>query len=578
MIKVKWHHSIRIKLGLILIGVTSIIMIVYGAAQYTLDSRNKTQALKSLSAKTAERISGLMSTPLWDYDEKQLQDVIISEMGEQSIFAVIVRDPLKKNILLGKKRDAEWRVTPCDAPVTGDYLVDRAEIIHDNTILGIVEIYTSTALVKEELRQTLAKIIIANIITNVFLLLALFLSMNRYIIQPVNRIADYASVLKKGDLSSRLEEGNDEIGRMSAALNAMADELRVKAGAASEIAQGNLGTDITLMSDKDTLGSSLSLMISSLNAIVGNLLASAEQVDAGSSQVLSSSLSLSESTSNQAASIEETVATMAQIGAQTRANAQNASEAKVIANSARSSSQNGVEKMDRMIQAMNSITESSREISKIIQTIDSIAFQTNLLALNAAVEAARAGKHGKGFAVVAQEVRNLAALSAKAAQDTSLLIENSVKRVEGGSLIAQQTAEALMEMNEAVTTVAGLVGEIAEASNEQAQSISQVNKSLTYIDESTRHNTAHAEETSSAAEELSTQARHVRNILGTFILKPDPDKRPGQSLQSFKKPRPEIPFAPPPKKMNHGPIEGPTVRPVKPSQIIRLDDQEFGKY
>lgn len=574
MIKIKWHHSIRIKLGLILIGVTSLIMCLYGSVQYVIDSRNKTKTLEIFSAQSVERIASLISTPLWDYDEQQMEDVIISEMVEKNIFAIVVKEPLEKKIILGKMRDKRWRIAPYQTAINGDFIIKKKEIIHGNTILGIVELYTTMFFVKSELHETLAKIIIANVITNVFLLLTLFLSMNRYIIKPVYRIADYAAILRNGDLSSRLTEGNDEIGKMSAALNAMAEELGIKAKAASDIARGDLGTTISMMSEKDTLGSSLILMISSLNTIVGNLLASAEQVDAGSSQVLSSSISLSESASNQAASIEETAATMAQIGAQTRANAQNASEARGIANSARNSSQNGVEKMNRMVQAMGSISESSKEISKIIKTIDSIAFQTNLLALNAAVEAARAGKHGKGFAVVAQEVRNLAALSAKAAQDTSQLIENSVKRVEGGGLIAKQTAEALIEMDEAISVVANLVGEIAEASNEQAQSISQVNKSLTYIDETTRQNTAHAEETSSAAEELSTQARHVRNTLAAFKLKPDPND-PIQTHEPSRNRINEITYHPLKREKNGAET---SKQPFKSAHMIKLDDHEFGKY
>ncbi|MFA6008895.1 MAG: methyl-accepting chemotaxis protein [Desulfobacteraceae bacterium] len=574
MIKIKWHNSIRIKLGLILIGVTSMIMCLYGSAQYVIDSRNKTTALDIYSTQTVERIASLISTPLWDYDERQMEDVIVSEMVEKNIFAVVVKEPLEKKIIIGKMRDNSWKITPYQTAINGDFIIKKKESIHGNTILGVIELYTSMTFVKSELRQTLYRIIIANVITNAFLLLALFLSMNRYIIKPVYRIADYAAILRNGDLSSRLPEGNDEIGKMSAALNAMAEELGIKAKAASDIARGDLGTTISMLSEKDTLGSSLILMISSLNTIVGNLLASAEQVDAGSSQVLSSSISLSESASNQAASIEETAATMAQIGSQTRANAHNASEAREIANSARNSSQNGVEKMNRMVQAMGSISESSKEISKIIKTIDSIAFQTNLLALNAAVEAARAGKHGKGFAVVAQEVRNLAALSAKAAQDTSQLIENSVKRVEGGGLIAQQTAEALIEMDEAISVVASLVGEIAEASNEQAQSIAQVNKSLTYIDETTRQNTAHAEETSSAAEELSTQARHVRNTLAAFKLKPDLNN-PLQNHDPSRKRINEITSHTP--KRDKDETES-SNRSFKPAHMIKLDDHEFGKY
>ncbi|MBU1170751.1 MAG: HAMP domain-containing protein [Proteobacteria bacterium] len=576
MMKIKWHKSIQTRQGLILISVTTIILGIYGAVQFMVDSRAKTRALDIFSDQTSTRIANLLASPLWDFDEKQIEDSITSEMMEETIFAILVKDPLDDRILMGKMRNETWNIIPATDKVPDKYIVKTKPIIYDDSQVGRVELYTSKRFVNQELRQSLITIIIANVITNIFLLLTLFISMTRYIIRPVYRIAEYATILKNGDLSQRLPEGNDEIGKMSMALNAVTEELKIKALAASDIAHGNLQTSIRMASDKDVLGSSLIMMINNLNSIVSELLSSAEQVDAGSNQVLDSSTSLSESASNQAASIEETVATMAQIGAQTRANAQNAFQARELANTARDASQNGVEKMNKMIQAMESISESSKEISKIIQTIDSIAFQTNLLALNAAVEAARAGKHGKGFAVVAQEVRNLAALSAKAAQNTTHLIENSAKRVEGGSAIAEKTAEALTEMNESISKVANLVGEIADASNEQAQSISQVNKSLAYIDDATRQNTAHAEETSSAAEQLSTQARHVRNTLAKFRLKA---KQPHNSLilpepEEHEQIRPRYKSGP----LHHERQNPPPHSSHRPEHLIKLDDTEFGKY
>lgn len=566
--KIKWHQSIQTKLAIILISVTTLFLGIYGAVQYRMDSHAKIRTLNIDAEQTAVRIATTLATPLWDFDEQQMEEAIISEMRAKNTFAILVKEKGDMALLIGHMKKPTGEIVPAKEPVPGDHMVKTIDIIHHGTPLGTVALYTTTQYVEQELRQSLITIILANLITNVFLLIALFTSMNRYIVQPVYRIADFAAILKTGDLTLRLNEGGDEIGRMSAALNAVAEELNIKALAASQIAKGNLQTAIPMVSDKDILGSSLIMMVNNLNSIVSDLLATAEQVDVGSHQVLDSSTSLSESASNQAASIEETVATMAQIGAQTRANAQNAFEARELANTARDASHNGVGKMDKMMQAMDSISESSQEISKIIQTIDSIAFQTNLLALNAAVEAARAGKHGKGFAVVAQEVRNLAAMSAKAAQNTTQLIENSVKRVEGGSVIARKTAEALTEINASISQVAGLVGEIADASNEQAQSISQVNKSLSYIDDATRQNTAHAEETSSAAEELSTQARQARNILAVFRLK-EKAATPPLSLPASDGTRQ--------KKALHTKKKAP-VPSFLPEHLIKLDDTDFGKF
>ncbi|MFZ5572462.1 MAG: methyl-accepting chemotaxis protein [Thermodesulfobacteriota bacterium] len=342
----------------------------------------------------------------------------------------------------------------------------------------------------------------------------------RSITRPIGKALALAQGISTGDLSQRLGmKQADEIGHLARALDIMADGLEEKAKLADQIASGDLTRDVTILSDKDTLGQALHTMMRNVSGIVAELQAAGDQVDTGARQVATSSQSLSQGATEQASAIEEITSTMTEIGSQTKTNAENATQADRLAADVKNTGNHGAEQMTEMIKAMAAISDSSSQISKIIKTIDGIAFQTNLLALNAAVEAARAGKHGKGFAVVAQEVRSLASRSAKAAQETAELIEGSMQRVANGSAIAERTAKALEEMNRGIGKVADLIAEITTASNEQAQGISQISHGLNQVDGVTQQNTANAEETSSAAEELSSQAESMRRLLVRFKLK-----------------------------------------------------------
>ncbi len=412
----------------------------------------------------------------------------------------------------------------------------------------------------------------------------IWLIVTRSIIQPLKKTVHALNEIAKGDLSIRLQDGRDEVGRMGAALNAVMESLNVKAKAASNIAAGDLRQNIKASSEKDVLGKALEGMIESLNSIVAELNFSAVQVDAGSRQIADSSTALSQGATQQASAIEEITSSMSEIGSQTKTNAENATQANQLAMAAKDAVNNGIDQMDAMVAAMNAISESSNEIGKIIKAIDSIAFQTNLLALNAAVEAARAGKHGKGFAVVAQEVRSLAARSAKAAQETAELIEKSISTVADGNQMAAKTSEALQKIDEGVTRVTDLVGNIAAASNEQAQGISQVNQGLTQVDSVTQRNTANAEQTSSAAETLSAQAAQVRHLLDRFKLKEDVVSVASINTDEYAPVEMETaqPFVPPPAAAIDGWGAGPAGpqegREISPKQVIALDDDEFGKY
>lgn len=255
----------------------------------------------------------------------------------------------------------------------------------------------------------------------------------------------------------------------------------------------------------------LSFRISrNLGNISGSLSRMAEEIFGKANGFSSTSNQLADGASQQAASLEETSASLEEMAGMTRRNAESAQNAKVIAGKTRSAVENGAAGMKRMTAAMSGIKSSSAEISKIIKTIDEIAFQTNILALNAAVEAARAGEAGAGFAVVAEEVRALAQRSATAARETADKIEIALHKSNEGASTSVEVEGMLTQIVQQVREMDTLVAEIATASGEQSQGIEQVTKAMAEMDRVTQSNAAGAEESASAAHELSSQSTELR--------------------------------------------------------------------
>ncbi len=246
-----------------------------------------------------------------------------------------------------------------------------------------------------------------------------------------------------------------------------------------------------------------------------------EQTASAAGQVSQSSQVMAAGASTQASSLEETSASLEEITAMTRSNADKAHEAMALAGAANTSAGKGAQAMTEMMAAIESIKQSSDETAKIVKTIDEIAFQTNLLALNAAVEAARAGDAGKGFAVVAEEVRNLAQRSAAAARNTSVMIEDSVKRAGNGVLISRKVGESLNEISAAASKVNDLVSEMAAANVQQAEGVAQVSKAVAQMDQVTQSNAASSEESASAAEELNAQAVEMQRMVVELVAMVD---------------------------------------------------------
>lgn len=251
-------------------------------------------------------------------------------------------------------------------------------------------------------------------------------------------------------------------------------------------------------------------------AAVEDLKGGTSQIASASEQLLAASEQLAEGSTEQAASIQEISATMEESSAMIEQNTSNTMQVAELAEDANNASSEGANEMKSMMNSMDEIKESSSEIGKIIKVIDEIAFQTNILALNAAVEAARAGQAGKGFAVVAEEVRNLAQRSARAANDTSEIIEKNILLSEQGVNAAAKVNESLISINDKVSQVNSLIADITNASREQAEGISQVNNTIVEIDKVTQINAANSEETSAASQELSAQAATLKDIADTI--------------------------------------------------------------
>lgn len=501
----RMDRSISARLLIPVIFVTLVLTTLLGVGAYGLV---KPSIYEAWDSKINSSIDFLLVTAreyAFNYDYRALQNLCDHITVEQDVKYAAFFDKDGKTVASSGK----------DSVIIKSLIMVNKEMKdQDGKPLGSMKVGYTHDRLEKLLEGAIGLFAVLVILINVIVAVTLITGVRWAVVGPIKKTRELAQKITKGNLKARINlDRRDEIGEMSQALDAMADALQERANLADQIAEGNLSKTPQLLSNEDTLGFALEKMTTNLKTIIDQVKDAATLVNQGAIEIASASTALSSGASTQLASIEEVSNSIIQIASDTRNNADQASKAENLAQKTCAVANNGHVQMEAMLNAMQDIQGSSTEIEKIIKIIDDIAFQTHLLALNAAVEAARAGRFGKGFGVVAEEVKNLAARSSKAVQDTSSRIKHSLEKVSTGTQVASQTMDVLSQIVMGVMEVSEVISNIAVSSKSQAAAINSITAGLSQINSVTQQNTSYAEEAASSSNFLKSKAEELHHLL-----------------------------------------------------------------
>ena len=394
----------------------------------------------------------------------------------------------------------------------------------------------------------------------------IFVVIRKLIVRPIADITQASNCLAVGNTDIQISNSyKDDIGYLIESFTHMANSIREQAAVTEEISKGNLSVPIPIRSEYDMMGKALQSLQTDLSYFIQSIESASRNVSVQSSQISSNSQSLEQGSSEQAISVQELVESISDISNKVAINAEKTRTASEASRKMAQNAQESTESISDMIAAVKQINEASMDISKVIKTIEDIAFQTNILALNAAVEAARAGEHGKGFAVVAEEVRNLASKSAEAARETAILLESSLRSVEEGNTIVEKVNDSLQLVADFVHKNAEKTASIQTNSVSQSCSMEQITIGVEQVAQVVQQNSATSEESAAASEEMRSQSASLQELIASFKLKngsePSKDTFTAGRSENNKESTP-VPSSPPNKK----------------SGMLKWPQNAFGKY